>query len=154
MVEINLPTLRERAGDIPLLAHNFLREFSKENNKPVKEFTSDAIELLMNYPWPGNVRELRTTIERAVVLCRGEKISARDLPASLRSGVSELAADDGSQSLTALASGNLTVQEAEKQLIIRALKETKGNRTRAAQKIGMSRRTLHRKLHEFHLEGF
>jgi len=154
VVEIHLPPLRERAGDIPLLAHNFLREFANENNKPVSEFTSDALELLLSYSWPGNVRELRTTIERAVVLCRGEKISARDLPAAMRSGEDGLAADLQSRNLAGLAGGNLTVQEAEKQLIIRALKETKGNRTRAAQKIGMSRRTLHRKLHEYHLEGF
>jgi two-component system response regulator AtoC len=154
VVEIHLPPLRERAGDIPLLAHIFLREFANENNKPVSEFTSDALELLLSYSWPGNVRELRTTIERAVVLCRGEKISARDLPAAMRSGEDGLAADLQSRNLAGLAGGNLTVQEAEKQLIIRALKETKGNRTRAAQKIGMSRRTLHRKLHEYHLEGF
>lgn len=154
VVEINLPALRVRTGDIPLIAHNFLREFAKENNKPVKEFTSDAMELLLNYPWPGNVRELRTTIERAVVLCRGEKISARDLPPSLRSGVSDLATGNENQSLAGFPGGNLTVHEAEKQLIIRALKDTNGHRTRAAQKIGMSRRTLHRKLHEYHLEGF
>jgi DNA-binding NtrC family response regulator len=154
VVEIHLPPLRERAGDIPLLAHNFLREFANENNKPVSEFTSDALELLLSYSWPGNVRELRTTIERAVVLCRGEKISARDLPAAMRSGGNGDTTNPQSRSLSGLAGGNLTVQEAEKQLIIRALKETKGNRTRAAQKIGMSRRTLHRKLHEYHLEGF
>jgi len=89
-----------------------------------------------------------------VVLCRGEKISARDLPAAMRSGGNGDTTNPQSRSLSGLAGGNLTVQEAEKQLIIRALKETKGNRTRAAQKIGMSRRTLHRKLHEYHLEGF
>ena len=84
VVEIVLPPLRERSGDIPLLAQTFLREFAKENNKPVTDFTADAMELLMNYSWPGNVRELRTAIEHAVVLCRGEKISARDLPPSVR----------------------------------------------------------------------
>src|SRR5436190_20005788 len=71
--ELQLPPLRDRLGDIPLLAQNFLREFAKENNKPVNEFTADALEALMNYSWPGNVRELRTAIEHAVVLCRGEK---------------------------------------------------------------------------------
>src|SRR6202167_2754521 len=86
VVEINLPPLRERAGDIPLLAQKFLREFASENNKSVNDFTADALQLLMNYSWPGNVRELRTAIEHAVVLCRGEKISARDLPPSVRGG--------------------------------------------------------------------
>ncbi len=150
VVEIVLPPLRERPGDIPLLAQSFLREFAQENHKPVNEFTSDALELLMNYSWPGNVRELRTAIEHAVVLCRGEKISGRDLPASVRAGAAGAAADPQRM----LARNDLTVKEAEKQLIIRALKETKGNRTLAAKKIGMSRRTLHRKLHTYHLEDF
>jgi DNA-binding NtrC family response regulator len=147
VVEIVLPPLRERPGDIPLLAQRFLREFAEENKKAVNEFTADALELLMKYSWPGNVRELRTAIEHAVVLCRGEKISARDLPPSVRAG--EPAGEGG----RIMARNDLTVKEAEKQLIARALKETNGNRTLAAEKIGMSRRTFHRKLHVYHLEG-
>jgi DNA-binding NtrC family response regulator len=147
VVEIELPPLRERTGDIPLLAQNFLREFAKENGKPVNDFTVDALEALMKFSWPGNVRELRTAIEHAVVLSRGERISLRDLPPSARGGA---ALSDA----RLLQGKDLTVKEAEKQLIVRALKETDGNRTRAAQKIGMSRRTFHRKLHEYHLEGF
>lgn len=148
VVEIVLPPLRERTGDIPLLAQRFLREFAEENKKPVNEFTADALELLMKYPWPGNVRELRTAIEHALVLCRGEKISARDLPPSVRA-----ASAAGSEPAKMTGRNDLTVKEAEKQLIVRALKETNGNRTLAAQKIGMSRRTFHRKLHVYHLEG-
>jgi DNA-binding NtrC family response regulator len=145
VVEIELPPLRERTGDIPLLAQCFLREFAKENGKAVNDFTVDALEALMNFAWPGNVRELRTAIEHAVVLSRGERISRRDLPPSVRGGGAD----------TRLLQGKaLTVKDAEKELITRALKETDGNRTRAAQKIGMSRRTFHRKLHEYHLEGF
>ncbi|HMP84166.1 MAG TPA: sigma-54 dependent transcriptional regulator [Verrucomicrobiota bacterium] len=150
VVEIQLPPLRERMGDIPLLAQAFLKEFALENGKPIRDFTSDALELLMNYSWPGNVRELRTAIEHAVVLSRGERISARDLPPSVR----DLGAVVPADSSRLLARNDLTVKEAEKQLIIRALKETKGNRTLAAKKIGMSRRTFHRKLHTYHLEGF
>jgi len=147
VVEINLPALRERSGDIPLMAQSFLREFARENGKAVNDFTVDALEALMNFSWPGNVRELRTAIEHAVVLCRGERITVRDLPPSVRGG--------GSLVDTKLLQGkDLTIKDAEKQLIVRALKETEGNRTRAAQKIGMSRRTFHRKLHEYHLEGF
>jgi len=148
VVEIVLPPLRERAGDIPLLAHVFLREFAKEDGKNVNDFTADALETLLNYRWPGNVRELRSAIEHAVVLCRGDRIAARDLPPQVRIGA---AAGGGSQPV--LAKSDLTVKEAEKQLIIRALKETGGNRTLAAKKIGMSRRTLHRKLHTYQLEG-
>ncbi len=147
VVEIELPPLRERSGDIPLLAQSFLREFAKENGKAVNDFTVEALEALMNFSWPGNVRELRTAIEHAVVLCRGERIALRDLPLSVRGG--------GTLSDARLVPAKAaTVKDAEKQLIIRALKETDGNRTRAAQKIGMSRRTFHRKLHEYHLEGF
>jgi len=147
VVEIRLPPLRERAGDIPLLARKFLFEFARENSKPVNDFTADALEWLMHYSWPGNVRELRTAIEHAVVLCRGEKISARDLPAPVRAGGA------AAPPAAALARNDLTVKEAEKLLIMRALKETDGNRTLAARKIGMSRRTFHRKLHLYHLEG-
>ncbi len=149
VVEIHLPPLRERVGDIPLLAQKFLREFALENGKAVDEFTADALERLTNYAWPGNVRELRTAIEHAVVLCRSEKISARDLPPSVRGG-------SGGRTGEAplFARNDLTVKEAEKQLIIRALKETNGNRTLAARKVGMSRRTFHRKLHTYHLEEF
>jgi DNA-binding NtrC family response regulator len=147
VVEITLPPLRKRTGDVPLLAQSFLREFAKENGKPVNEFTADALECLMSFSWPGNVRELRTAIEHAVVLSRGERISRRDLPPSVRDG--------STRPETRFLQGNdLTVKEAEKQLIVRALKETDGNRTLAAKKIGMSRRTFHRKLHAHHLEGF
>jgi DNA-binding NtrC family response regulator len=147
VVEIELPPLRERRGDIPLLAQSFLREFARENGKAVNDFTVEALETLMNFSWPGNVRELRTALEHAVILSRGERITLRDLPSSTRGG----GALNDAQLLPEKA---LTVKDAEKQLIIRALKETDGNRTRAAQKIGMSRRTFHRKLHEYHLEGF
>jgi DNA-binding NtrC family response regulator len=147
VVEIELPPLRERSGDIPLLAQSFLREFAKENGKPVNDFTVDALEALLHYNWPGNVRELRTAIEHAVVLSRGERIALRDLPPSVRR--------EGAASETKIFQGkDLTIKDAEKQLIVRALKETEGNRTRAAQKIGMSRRTFHRKLHAYQLEGF
>jgi two-component system response regulator AtoC len=152
VVEIHLPPLRERSEDIPLLAQRFLREFVEENNKPINGFTPDALERLMNYSWPGNVRELRTAIEHAVVLCRGEKISARDLPRQVSEGGS---GDPGGRTdeTQVFARNDLTVKEAEKQLIIHALKETNGNRTLAAKKVGMSRRTFHRKLHTYHLEG-
>jgi len=148
VVEIKLPPLRERKEDLPLLAKTFLSEFAGENNKKVNDFTQDAFEALMTYPWPGNVRELRTAVESAVVLSRGERISLRDLPAPIRT------AEAGGGQLGRLpAQADLTVAEGEKRLIIRALRECDGNRTQAAGKLGMSRRTLHRKLHLYHLEG-
>ena len=152
VVEIQLPPLRQRVEDIPRLAQTFLSEFAQENHKAVTGFTAEAMELLMRCPWPGNVRELRTAIEHAVVLCRGERVTARDLPPSVRSALAAAAAEPGAMQLGERT--DLTVKAAEKELIIRALKETEGNRTLAATKLGMSRRSLHRKLHLYHLEGF
>ncbi|MBI4662479.1 MAG: sigma-54-dependent Fis family transcriptional regulator [Verrucomicrobia bacterium] len=151
VVEIWLPPLRERVDDIPLLATSFLKEFAKEHGKPVKDFSPQALDALMMHPWPGNVRELRSEIERAVVLSQSDKIEPHNLSPAVRAGVDNRAAPTAH---ALLAQGDLTVEEAEKQLIMRALKEAKGNRTLAAKKIGMSRRTLHRKLHTYHLEGF
>jgi DNA-binding NtrC family response regulator len=150
VVEIHMPPLRDRPEDIPLLAQSFLREFARENGKDVRDFTAEALETLMHYSWPGNVRELRAAIEHAVVLCRGDRIAVRDLPPPTRGGQGA----GGGDARRLLTSGGLTVKEAEKQLIVRALKDANGNRTQAAAKLGMSRRTLHRKLHSHHLEGF
>ena len=147
VVELNLPPLRERREDVPLLAQTFLKEFVEENSKRIQDFTTDALEALMNYRWPGNVRELRTAIEHAVVLCRGNTITLRDLPANVRIN------ESGDADKPLLAKENLTVKEAEREMVVRALKECGGNRTLAAKKLGFSRRTMHRKLHEFHLEG-
>jgi two-component system response regulator AtoC len=149
VVELKLPPLRERRTDIPLLAQAFLRRFAKENEKPVKAATTEAMDVLMNYSWPGNVRELEAAMESAVVLCRGDRITPRDLPASLRDHESA-AANLEAKGLFVPAT---TVKDAEKQIIIRALREADGNRTQAAKRIGMSRRTLHRKLHEYQLEN-
>lgn len=151
VVELKLPPLRERPEDIPLLANAFLREFAKENGKTVNSIAPEALEVMMHHRWPGNVRELRTAMEHAVVLCRSDRVTVRDLPASIR----EIDTSTVRESSAALSEPtSLTVQEAEKHLIIRALAEAHGNRTLAARRIGMSRRTLHRKLHTYHLEGF
>ncbi len=152
VVEITLPPLRDRRDDIPLLATSFLRECARENEKVVTGFTADTMDILQRHNWPGNIRELRTAIEHAVVLCRGERITPRDLPPSVRHGAS--AAPTPVLAPAGPGKIELTVKEAEKQLIIQALKDSGGNRTAAAKRLGMSRRTLHRKLHEYHLEGF
>ena len=150
VVPIKLPPLRDRKEDIPLMAHAFLKEYAKENDKPVVDYTVDAVEALLKYSWPGNVRELRAAVERAVLLCRTDRISPRDLPETIRN--LQPPATHSPAAETASAPSNLTLKDAEKQLIIRALNEAKGNRTRAAEKLGMSRRTLHRKLHTYQLE--
>ena len=150
VVELWAPPLRERASDIPMLALSFLREFAEENAKPVTDFTADALEAVIRYAWPGNVRELRTAVEHAVVLARGERIELAGLPQSVRSrGVIQ----DEKQLARPHVDKSVTLEEAEKQLIIRTLKECRGNRTTAARNIGISRRTLHRKLNRYGLEG-
>lgn len=152
VVEIVLPSLRERREDIPLLAAAFLKEASTANEKEVTSISPEALEAMQAYSWPGNVRELRAAIERAVVLSRGPTIGLRDLPPDVRQPSTPESPEISSA--TAPAASGTTLQEAEKQLIIRALRETGGNRTDAARRIGISRRTLHRKLHEYQLEGF
>src|SRR5579859_6276119 len=144
-----LPPLRERPEDIPLLAQSFLTEFAEADHKPVTGYTRDVLDLLLQYRWPGNVRELRTAIEHAVVFCRGDKITPRDLPPWVR----DAPASQAQNARQLLARSDLTVQEAERELILMALKETEGNRTQAAKKLGMSRRNLHRKLREYNVQG-
>ncbi len=145
VVTVDLPPLRERRDDIPLLVKSFLDEFSVENSKQVRELTPEAMNLLLAYDWPGNVRELRNAIEQMVVLARAERLTVRDVPAAIRGGAD----------LTKInvVRAGMTVEDAERQLIVQALKETDGNRTRAAQRIGISRRTLHRKLKEYGIEN-
>ena len=148
VVEIVLPSLRARPEDVPLLANAFLREFSAQSAKPVQGFTSEVMEMLLRYDWPGNVRELRTAVEHAVVMCRGDKIGTRDLPPWVRNGPAQPAPPS-----TPAPAQSLSVKGAEKELIIRALKECQGSRTEAAKKLGMSRRTLYRKLTEYAIEA-
>lgn len=150
VVELWLPPLRERPGDVPLLALHFLREIATEYGKAVTDFTLDAMQALLAYSWPANVRELRNAIEGAVALSKGDKVTLRDLPPPVRGLEGGLRSAGGRGPV---ADAPATVQDAEKQLIIRALQESQGNRTLAAKKIGLSRRTLHRKLHEYRLEG-
>lgn len=151
VVPIHLPPLRERVSDIPLLANFFLKQFAAEDGKAVKSFSTDAMDLMLRHRWPGNVRELNTAVQHAVVMARGEAIQPKDLPAAIRLPAAEITARETNDKFS---TGQLTVKEAEKQLVIHALQECDGNRTKAAEKLGMSRRTLHRKLHEYHLEGY
>ena len=143
VVNLTLPPLRARDGDIVLLAQHYLKALAKEHGKKVGGITSEAMDALLAHPWPGNVRELRNVIERMVVLGTGEKLTVRDLPAALRPGAGGRAG--------AASGGGGALRDAERQLIEEALRRHKGSRTRAAQELGISRRTLHRKLNEYGL---
>jgi DNA-binding NtrC family response regulator len=143
VVVITLPPLRERQDDILLLLNHYLAVFNEENAKQIGGFSPAAYEMLAGYEWPGNIRELRNLVERMVVLARGSVLDVKDIPAQIRekvSGGGEVKVDS-----------DLTVDEMEKRMIVQALEKTGGNRTKAAEKLGISRRTLHRKLNEYGL---
>jgi len=155
VVQLTLPPLRTRKEDLPLLVSAFLKQFARENSKPLRELTADAMDAVLGYDWPGNVRELRTAVEHGVVMATGAKIGLRDLPAALRQAkpagsggnLGKSAASAGEISRT----GHLNLHETEHRLIMRALDESGGNRTAAAERLGISRRTLHRRLKELNL---
>ncbi len=141
VVEIDLPPLRERTGDIPLLMKEFLMLFNEKNRKNVRTFAPQSIEVINRYHWPGNVRELKNTIERAVVLCKGESIQATDLPKRIIN-------PNGSKVDIHIPIGS-TLDESERELIIKTLEFVNNNKTRAAQILGISLKTLHNKLNHY-----
>ncbi|MFZ4116288.1 MAG: sigma-54-dependent transcriptional regulator [Chthoniobacterales bacterium] len=142
VVPILMPPLRDRKEDIPLLTEALLIELSKEHDKPLRLFSSKAMSLLLEYSWPGNVRELRAAIEHAIVLGREKELQPHDLPSSVRSA----SVLKQSQKSLSPAPETLNLENATSAMIDRALEECGGNRSRAAAKLGISRRTLHRKL--------
>ena len=138
VVDIELPALRDRPGDIPLLVSRFLKEFSAANGDRVTGITPAAMNLLEGWQWPGNVRELRNTVEKMVVLSAGGRLDVEDVPEQMR-GIGH--------------TNGGTLSEVERAKILDTLKATKGNRTRAAKLLGISRRTILRKLEEYAAEG-
>jgi two-component system, NtrC family, response regulator AtoC len=149
VVRITMPPLRARKEDIPLLMRSFLRHFAKANEKPVLDITAEALNTLLAYDWPGNVRELRTAIEHGVVMANGPKLAVGDLPRTIR----EAAGTAPSGSTVSEMVNPLDLAETEKRLITQALAATSGNITAAATHLGISRRTLHRKLNEMNALG-
>ncbi|MCH7228476.1 sigma-54-dependent transcriptional regulator [Haloferula sp. A504] len=147
VVRIAMPPLRDRAEDVVLLAAGFLKEFAEENGRPVKPLSDEAMELLRRHPWPGNVRELRTAIEHGVVMSNDPVIDVRHLPAALRGENSAPPPGSGGK-ITLAAPPEFNLHALETRTIRAALAEADGNRTRAAEMLGISRRTLQRKLKE------
>src|SRR5712671_4281667 len=152
VVRITMPPLRERKEDIPILVRGFLRHFCKANEKPHLDLAPDAMEALLVYDWPGNIRELRTAIEHGVVMATGPRITLRDLPMAVRqAATAKLPAGISAAEAFGEKSSPLDLHETEKKLIMQALAATNGNVTAAAKKLGISRRTLHRKINEMNL---
>src|SRR5215211_5433435 len=152
VVRIVMPPLRERKEDIPILVRGFLRHFCKENQKPLVELAPEAMDALLAYDWPGNIRELRTAIEHGVVMATAKQITLRDLPMAVRQAATpKLPGGVSPTEAFGQKSRPLDLHETEKRLIAQALAATNGNVTAAAKKLGISRRTLHRKINEMNL---
>lgn len=142
VVSIKVPPLRDRKEDVPLLLNSFLKEFNKEHKKQVTVIQPEALGKLMDYSWPGNVRELRNLVESIIILTKKSEIDINDLPVHIREGITPTTLRETSN-----------IRDAEKTLILEALRKTNNNKTKAAQIIGISRRTLHRKIKDYGLTG-
>ncbi|MGC9121043.1 MAG: sigma-54-dependent transcriptional regulator [Sulfurihydrogenibium sp.] len=143
VIHLKIPPLRERKEDIPLLVKKFIDKFSRINNKNIYDIDSDALEILLNYDWPGNVRQLENIIERAVVLCQGEIITAQHLPQKIKEGKKSLEIN--------LEDKKLNLYEIEKNIILKILQEENFNQTRTAERLGISRKQLRTKMKNFGL---
>lgn len=142
VIRIELPPLRERREDIPVLAEHFLRKFGALLNRPSRTIDPLVMEVLISYPWPGNVRELEHTLERAILLSRTSTITRDDLPGQI------LASSRHEVSLAEALSRRYTLRELEWAYIQRVLEATRGNKTEAAAILGVDRTTLYRKMEE------
>ncbi|MHC4494074.1 MAG: sigma-54-dependent transcriptional regulator [Planctomycetota bacterium] len=155
VVTIKIPPLREREGDIPLLANHFLRTFAAENDRSEMRFNPDAMAMLVHTRWDGNVRELRNLVESLVVLAPGDEIGVDDLPPEYRGAVGAAADVPTAESHPGEAGEprGETMDEIERRAILGALEKTGGNRTQAAEILGIGLRTLQRKLKEYRMAG-
>jgi two-component system response regulator HydG len=144
VVTLAVPALRERREDIPLLAQHFLDSFAEKNRKRIKGFTPQAMDRLVRYHWPGNVRELMNAVERGVILCRGDYVSEMDFPLS----VSEVDAPE-QESVREESFADLPLEEVEKVTILQTLESAGGNKSETARRLGITRRTLHKKLKKY-----
>ena len=149
VVTIHMPSLRKRMEDIIPLSDHFLRHYKEKNNKTIKGLHPEALSLMQSYNWPGNVRELENAIERAVIMSRGEYIAPSDLPIAIQSYPSfDSPLSKGGQ--RGVETG-ATIKDVEKNLILKTLRETNGNRTKASSILGITRRTLLNKIKEYNI---
>jgi len=146
VIRIDLPPLRERAEDIPVLIEHFMRKFSDQVQRKLGGIEPEALTALMNYHWPGNVRELEHTIERAVLLGKEIRIGLQDLPPSLA------ARNNNVLPLADAVARSYTLRDLEKEYIMRVMESVHGNKTEAAKTLGVDRTTLYRKLEEYKLK--
>ncbi|MET0503395.1 MAG: sigma-54 dependent transcriptional regulator [Candidatus Binatia bacterium] len=147
VIRIELPPLRERAEDIPILIEHFLQKFSAQVEREVAGIEPEALAALTDYPWPGNVRELEHTIERAVLLGKEARIGLQDLPSSLAAN------SNGPLPLASAVAKTYTLRDLEREYIMRVMESVHGNKTEAAKTLGVDRTTLYRKLEEYKFKG-
>jgi two-component system response regulator HydG len=140
VIPIQLPPLRERQNDTPLLAQHFLRTFAERQKKGLQDFSTEAMRIILNYRWPGNVRELENTIEHAVVLAKGSAVEAVDLPPLVIGSRTQ-----------ATPAASKTITDTEARLLREVLEECNWNKTEAAQRLGISRSTLYEKIRKYQL---
>ena len=141
VITLTVPPLRDRREDIPLLAEHFLKRFAEKNEKPLKGFTPQAMDRLIKHHWPGNVREIMNTIESAVVLSRSSYLTEEDLPLIRR--------DLGHAPQAGGVATGVSLDEIEKETILKTLESVRGNKSEAARKLGITRATLHKKLKRY-----
>jgi transcriptional regulator with PAS, ATPase and Fis domain len=145
VINIHLPPLKERMDDLPLLVNHFIENFNRKFNKNIRQFSSSAYELLMDYNWPGNIRELENVVEHSFVLCSGEIIQVECIPKRLRV--------PGEKNAAPIYSGVLKgFKEAEKELIISVLYRNQGNRTKTAKELRINSSTLWRKMKKYGID--
>jgi len=142
VVTVTVPPLRKRRDDIPTLVEHFVRKFAEKNRREVAGVTSECMELLCSYSWPGNVRELENAIERGVILMRGEYLTEKSLPVPIQKQVRERRSERE-------VGQDSSLQAQEKVLILKTLEETDGNKSEAARRLGVTRKTLQNKLHKY-----
>ena len=158
VIDIKLPALKDRPGDIALLVSRFIKEFAKKNDIKISGINSDAMKALENYSWPGNVRQLRNVIERMVVLADGDRLTIADIPDEITNVeatapiVATIAPIPATLNAAPTEKHTNSLADAEKNAILNALEKSGYNKTKAAERLGISRRTLHRKLKEWSIE--
>jgi len=141
VVNIEIPSLRERKEDIPILAHHFLEMFSKKNKRDIKGFSPDAMDAMIRYEWQGNVRELMNRVERGVVLARSDYIALEDLAFSKAGIVDEIDSGTGFS--------NIRLSQIEEKAILSTLESAGGNKSETARRLGITRKTLLKKLKKY-----
>jgi two-component system response regulator HydG len=148
VVPIQIPPLRDRKEDIPLLVEHFLRVYNEKNSRNVHGFHPRALDGMMRYEWPGNIRELENVVERAVIMARDDYVPFAELPDSIREATGHTLTQEIREGIRP----GMTIKEMERELILKTLEENEGNRTRSARILGITRRTLQHKLKEYGID--